>query len=240
MKLPKVSCLCPTFARVALLEEAIESFIRQDYQGERELIVCNDFYQQKLHLEHERIKVINLDERASNLGAKRNATASYATGDYLLTWGDDDVHLPSRISRMVEFVSHVQVGFALEGHHFCLYDGKMKSDPRATAGAHIISRELFYELGGIPELSFGEDVAFNERLKQRIGPWKHCDSPPQFIYRFSSGRPHISAFGPKEPDPYGRMLALAEECVKIGKEPSGQIELKPQWRQDWDGMTKDL
>jgi glycosyltransferase involved in cell wall biosynthesis len=237
---PKVSCLCPTFARVPLLEEAIESFLRQDYVGESELIVCNDFQKQTLAFDHPRVKVVNLDERAQNLGAKRNATADLATGDYFLTWGDDDVHLPSRITRMVDFVTKEVVEFALEGHHFCLYAGQMKSDPRATAGAHIISRKLYYELGRIPELSCGEDVAFNERLKERFGAWKHCSAPPQFIYRFTSGRPHISAFGPKETDPYGRMLVLAEECVQSGKEPSGLVELNPQWRQDWEGMTKDL
>jgi glycosyltransferase involved in cell wall biosynthesis len=240
MTLPKVSCLCPTFARTALLEEAIESFLRQDYQGESELIVCNDFLPQVLQFNHPKVQVINLPERTPNLGAKRNATAKYATGEFLMTWGDDDVHLASRISRMVEFVTREAVPFALEGHHFCLYAGKMKSDPRATAGAHIISRDLYYEIGQIPELSFGEDVAFNEALKARIGPWKHCDSPPQFIYRFTSGRPHVSAFGPKELDPYGRMLILAEECVRNGKEPSGEVVLQPQWRQDWVALTQGL
>ncbi len=225
---------------MALLEESIESFLRQDYQGESELIVCNDFTSHTLRLEHPQVKVVNLPERAPNLGAKRNRTAEHATGEYLMTWGDDDVHLPSRVSRMVDFIMRTGDRFALEGPHFCLYDGKMKSDPRATAGAHIIDRELFYELGQIPELSLGEDVAFNEVLRERLGTWKKCDSPPQFIYRWSSGRPHISAFGKNEPDPYARMLSLAEAAVRSGHEPDGEIELRPQWRQDWEAMTRDL
>ena len=51
LNLPKVSCICPTFARVYLLEEAIESFLRQDYKGEKELIIddgledcCGEFW----------------------------------------------------------------------------------------------------------------------------------------------------------------------------------------------------
>lgn len=238
---PKVSCLCPTFARTALLEEAIESFLRQDYEGEAELIVCNDFPAQTLRFEHPRVKMVNLPERARNLGVKRNATAQHATGVYLLTWGDDDVHLPSRISRMVNFAMKHEVTFALEGSHFCLYGGKMAKNTHSTAGAHVIEKNLYYHLGQIPEMSLGEDVAFNNKvLSHQKGVYKACDDPPQFIYRWSSGRPHISAFGAKETDPYGRMLRLAEEAVNTGKEPAGEIELKPQWRQDWEAMTKDL
>jgi len=38
----KVSCQCITYDRVELLEEAIESFLRQDYKGEKELVILND------------------------------------------------------------------------------------------------------------------------------------------------------------------------------------------------------
>ena len=100
MILPKVSCICPTFCRVYLLEEAIESFLRQDYAGEKELIVCNDFLPQELIYNHKDVKIINLPERAPNLGKKRNLSYENATGDLFLTWGDDDIHLTGRISRM--------------------------------------------------------------------------------------------------------------------------------------------
>lgn len=222
------------------MEESIESFLRQDYEGESELIVCNDFTAQTLKFDHPKVKVVNLMERTKSLGEKRNVTAKHATGDYFLTWGDDDVHLPSRITRMVNFILSSGLKFALEGHHFCLYGGQMKRDERATAGAHIVSRPLYYELGQIPETSYGEDVAFNDLVRKQEGGWKHCPEYPQFIYRWTSGRPHISAFGDKEPDPYGKMLKLAEEAVKAGKEPSGEVLLRPQWRQDWIALTQGL
>ncbi|MCL4258972.1 MAG: glycosyltransferase family 2 protein, partial [Anaerolineales bacterium] len=49
---PPVSCICPTYGRVELLEEAIESFLRQDYPGQKELIVLNDYAGQTLHFDH--------------------------------------------------------------------------------------------------------------------------------------------------------------------------------------------
>ena len=33
---PKVSCYCATYGRTKLLEEAIHSFLLQDYEGEKE------------------------------------------------------------------------------------------------------------------------------------------------------------------------------------------------------------
>ena len=43
MKNPKVSCYCATYGRVSLLEESVHSFLIQDYDGEKELIILNDF-----------------------------------------------------------------------------------------------------------------------------------------------------------------------------------------------------
>src|SRR5690606_1075446 len=100
-----VSCLCPTFGRTALLEESIASFLRQDYtDGKIELIICNDLPAQSLICRNDRIKIINLDKRCDNLGEKRNLTAAYASYEYILTWGDDDIHLPWRISACMDVI----------------------------------------------------------------------------------------------------------------------------------------
>jgi cellulose synthase/poly-beta-1,6-N-acetylglucosamine synthase-like glycosyltransferase len=38
---PPVSCFCLTYGRPCLLEEAIHSFLQQDYAGPKEMIVLN-------------------------------------------------------------------------------------------------------------------------------------------------------------------------------------------------------
>jgi GT2 family glycosyltransferase len=50
-KLP-ISYMCLTYGRPKVLEEAIESFLRQDYKGEKELVVLNDFADQTLVFDH--------------------------------------------------------------------------------------------------------------------------------------------------------------------------------------------
>ena len=58
--LPKVSCLCPTYGRPQCLEEAIFSFLTQDYQGEKELVILNDLADQTLIFDHPDVKIINV------------------------------------------------------------------------------------------------------------------------------------------------------------------------------------
>lgn len=237
--LPKVSCLCPTFARAYLLEEAVESFLRQDYEGPKELVIFNDFDQQVLEFDHPEVRVTNTSERCPSLGAKRNLTASLATGDLLLTWGDDDIHLPGRISRMV---SALQGGsYLLEGWHYCYLGGAMRLNRFATAGAHIITKELYESLGGVPETNSGEDVSFHGRIKQTLGTVSMCEDDPQFIYRWDSGRPHISAVAQQlsdSEDCYARMLQLAQGAVNSGREPRGEYRLIPHLTQDWETLAR--
>src|SRR5205807_6800276 len=68
-----VSCLCLTYGRGRLLEEAIESFLRQDWPGPKELIVLNDHPDQELVIDHPEI-LVNLPRRLRTLGEKRNKT----------------------------------------------------------------------------------------------------------------------------------------------------------------------
>lgn len=69
----RVSCLCPTYNRAPnllhLVEEAIESFSRQDYP-DKELIVCNDTPGQQLEFSHPQVRVLNVPERFATLSDK--------------------------------------------------------------------------------------------------------------------------------------------------------------------------
>jgi glycosyltransferase involved in cell wall biosynthesis len=220
-----------------LLEEAIESFLRQDYEGEKELVICNDFSKQTFIIDHPNIKMINLSQRTSNLGEKQNVTYSYATGDVFITWGDDDIHLPKRITRMVNAMNKFGEEFVFEGPHYLLYGGVLYMNPGRTSGANIITRELFYNVGGFPLMNSGEDQVFNARVAKQIGNnISVCNEPPQFLYRYSTGRAHISQWGEdkkEEITAWERMLRSSNDLINSGNEPKGVYHLKPNWSKDW-------
>src|SRR5262245_6518789 len=60
---PPVSCMCLTYGRPGILEEAIQSFLLQDYPGEKELIVLNDLAEQELACTARQVTVVNVPRR---------------------------------------------------------------------------------------------------------------------------------------------------------------------------------
>src|ERR1017187_5707985 len=96
---PPISCMCLTFGRPQrILEEAVYSFLNQDYAGPKELLILNDFAQQTIFFEHPQVTVVNLSERFGSVGEKRNAAAALCRHDLLAVWDDDDIYLPHRLS----------------------------------------------------------------------------------------------------------------------------------------------
>src|SRR4051812_36406312 len=107
-RLPPVSAICLTYGRVSILEEAIHSFLLQDYHGPKELLVLNDLASQTLRFEHPDVRVINLPLRFRTVGEKMNAAAALCSHDILFVWDDDDIYLPNRISFSIQKLSETQ------------------------------------------------------------------------------------------------------------------------------------
>jgi glycosyltransferase involved in cell wall biosynthesis len=147
MTLPYVSCICCTYNRAPeyqhLVEEGIESFLRQDYPADRrELIIHNDCPSQVLRPQvlrlgpgfiavHEgdgswtyegvgKVRVYHSPRRIGSLGEKYNFAIQQARGDLVCPWEDDDISLPWRISQGVFFLT---IGADHPGHPV-MYDPK--------------------------------------------------------------------------------------------------------------------
>jgi hypothetical protein len=108
---PPLSCICPTYGRVAQLEEAIESFLRQDYPGPKELIILNDYERQTLIFDHPEVRVINGPTRFHSVGEKYKAAAALAAHDLIVVWHDDDIYLSHRLSYTVAHLDPTKTFF---------------------------------------------------------------------------------------------------------------------------------
>jgi glycosyltransferase involved in cell wall biosynthesis len=82
--LPGVSCVCITYKRTDFLEEAIESFLRQDYSGKKELIIINDDNEQTLIFEHPEVKIYNFKDRFNSIGEKRNKSIEFSSYNLIM------------------------------------------------------------------------------------------------------------------------------------------------------------
>ena len=144
---PPVSCMCLTYGRPAILEEAIHSFLRQDYPGVKELIVLNDLPEQTLVSNEPQVTVVNVPRRFRTLGEKRNACAALAAHELLFVWDDDDIFLRRRLSYSVRMFDE-RKRFFKPSRAFMLNHDRL-SGPAANlfhSGA-CFSRSLFDEVG---------------------------------------------------------------------------------------------
>jgi glycosyltransferase involved in cell wall biosynthesis len=239
MSLPFVSCLCPTYGRPECVEEAIESFLRQDYRGAKELIVVNDLADQTLVCDHPDVRVINSKERITPLGGKFNAVAAMARGDVLFVWEDDDIYLPHRISysidRMRAGIWHTPIAW---------YEKDLGEVIPAQNLFHAnlaIERSVFWSVGGYEESDWpGIDTRLFTALTRAYGSVHTMITHHEayYVYRFgTSGRCHASTWI-NEGDTSARAERIAQDDLRTGRLTSGEIRLSPRWRRDYAGMVE--
>jgi len=234
--LPKVSCQCITYGRTNLLDEAVESFLRQDYRGEKELVILNDYKDLEIFCDIPNIKVFNFPYRIKSIGEKRNVCVSLCSGDIIFPWDDDDISLPFRISYSLEKMKNKH--YYKSNQLWFWSNGKISKDPRKNI-AHAMgawSIDLFKEVGGYPTIQSGQDQAI-EGLFRKTN-YREVEKTPldkiYYIYRFPGTKSyHLSTCG------YGKGFQEVEKYVKK-KEIKGEHKIKPHWSQDFIQMTKNL
>ena len=229
---PKISAICITYGRRRMLEEALESFLRQDYPN-KELIILNDEPLVYYEFDHPQVLIFNYQERFTAIGEKRNYATDLSTGDYLLPWDDDDIYLPNRMSFCYETLMKGNKHF---GHyqHTAVATHKDCVIKKYLMGSNCMySRQAFYDIGRYDEsivdykkVPIGEDHDLANRLKavhkRSLVPVHYKDI--FYIYRWGRS-PHLS------------FTATMREHQRRTDEESvsekGSIKLAPVWRQDY-------
>jgi glycosyltransferase involved in cell wall biosynthesis len=230
---PKVSCYCPTYGRTSFLEEAIYSFLNQDYDGEKELIVLNDLEDQTLFFDHPQVKIINSKERIIPLGKKFNECISHCSGEYIFVWDDDDIFFPWKISFSIKNIN--QNGIFHVGQGF--YEEEIKKLSLATNLFHsnlCMHKNCWINIGGYIETDKTiVDVSLFEKIKNLYNNFsqKINDEEIFYIYRWGSIKSYHSSY-------YKENISLkTQEVVKQkilnNSEPTGNIVLKPHWKYDY-------
>lgn len=238
---PPVSCICPTYGRVALLEEAIYAFLQQDYPGPKELIVLNDYDQQTLLFDHPEVRIINLPKRFHSVGEKYKAAVALASHELIFVWHDDDIYLPHRLSYTVAHFDEKTAFFKADKAWFW-NDGKLSGPERNLFhGGSGWRRALFTKVHGYPHIGQRYDVEFEQLCKTaapeavRIDPIQPADI--YYLYRWrGTASYHLSTMGTE-----GQEQQKVEQYVKTqaaqGALPQGQIQLKPHWKSDYGALV---
>lgn len=241
-----VSCLMPTFNRAPsllhLVEEAIESFLRQSYK-DSELLICNDAPGQKLTLDidNPRIKIFNLDSRLETLSDKLQFLIDQSTAKTLGTygafcrWDDDDISLPNRLAHCVRYI---QATGALEYRaESYWYDTGTLREVHSPGNTHITgvwTNDALKKIGGKypPKRCGDEDQMFNRLLAEAgINTSGEILEKKDFfyIYRWATGSRHLSGSAP-----------LICHYAALGAAPieQGTFVLRPRWYRNYVAASK--
>ncbi len=238
----RISCLAPTYNRPGirprLLDETVESFLRQDYP-DKELILLNDTPGQKLIL-HDApgVVIINHPDRFPTLSDKIELMINEASGKYLCRWDDDDICLPHRLSYSMKALQSYMGSSCLEwrstNYWYCpAHKNGAMHYINGAGNTHCMGlwdRAILDKLepkGYPPKMSGGEDQEFN-RLADLSGfAAPPCEIPAEeifYLYRWGVSQAHLSATS-------GDPVKIQRYYDEIGRAriTEGTHTIRPQW-----------
>jgi len=240
-----ISCACVTYGRVSLLEEALYSFLNQQYLGDRELIIVNDYPHQKLLFDHPMVKIFNFSKTFSTVGEKLNFAVSQCKYNTIAVWDDDDISMPNHLTNIDKFfvdgsdLLHWQRGVFFN-------DGKITSITNLGNAGIVYSKKAWEMVGKHPLENAGGDTTFIVKIKgmsKNIVLASPEDSEVSFFYYWANRSYHMSGLGADvegRPNIIERTNIHLENLRKQNKIPTGNIYLKPAWVVDYQKLLYDF
>ena len=238
-----ISCKMITYGRVDMLEESLYSFLQQNHSS-KELIIVNDYPEQKLIFDHPQVKIYNLDQTFSTIGAKENFATEKCNGEIVCQWDDDDVALPNHLDNVIEqFTDDVNI---LHWKTGVFYNEPKITEVGWIGNSGIVFRKSAWEaVGKHPIENAGYDMTFVQNL-HAYGGRKFAEMPKEkasWFYMWGGRGYHMSGQGHDvkgKPNVIQRHSLHIENLRKQGKIPTGDIVLKPHWRKDYKQMLTDF
>lgn len=247
----KYSLRTPTYGRVHTLKECLHSFLIQDYEeSEFELVIVNDYPLQKLHFDHPRVKIFNLDKTFDTIGEKENFTIENCSGERIITWDDDDIALSNHLKNIDKFwQDDTNILFWATAAYY--------NEPNITSlcpvgnSGMVFSKKAWERVGKSPILNAGGDMVFANSIK-RLDTTKIVFATPDnkdvsWFYRWSlpsgPGVYHQSGMGNDTEDRENVVKRNAQHVEyhrKMGNIPTGDIYLKPSWKLDYQQILNDF
>jgi 2-polyprenyl-3-methyl-5-hydroxy-6-metoxy-1,4-benzoquinol methylase len=238
MEYPFISCKCITYGRVNTLEEALHSFLQQDYPGKKELIIVNDYPLQKLVFDHPEVKIFNLDETFTTIGEKENFATEQCSADIVVQWDDDDIALPHHLRNIAKFWN--DDASVLHWARGVYYNEPAVTEITFIGNSGLVFNKKFWkQIGGHPFENAGYDMTFIERLHAAANPIFASpeDADVSWFYMWGGRGYHQSGQGhdvPGRPNVIQRYSEYIESLRAAGKIPTGEIVLNPHWDKDYN------
>lgn len=188
-----ISVLTLTYQRHDLLEEAIESFLRQDFTGESEMLIVNDSPKVEYVFEHPHVHIINLKKRFSSIGQKLKYGISQCKYDYIYRLDDDDLLTPWALRNTWEdIVAHPGFEIYRSNGHYYFEHNQFKKMYNSINNGNVYTKQYLSRIE-IPNISYGEDNVMTFQNNAKI--YESSREQKTMIYRWGMNTFHISGMG---------------------------------------------
>lgn len=237
-----ITAICVTYARTALLENALSDLQDQDAR-DYEILVFNTCPKQKLEIECD-TTIINCDVRPPSLGEARNMAIKEALNERIVICDDDDAYLPHFIKTFQENWDDDLDWIWLTKRLWA--EGK---ELRGIVGAchggcFGFTKKAWAAVGGYPALTVGEDRVLVSKITQQFkGKKVEIEGIPPFICRTGQGSYHISGLGEDNDERMPAHHRIEADFIRrLGNrsERTGTIVLKPHADIDWSAKAAEF
>jgi glycosyltransferase involved in cell wall biosynthesis len=219
-----ISVLTLTYKRHHLLEEAIESFLKQEFPPECEMVIINDNPEVDYVYDHPRVFIINHKERFSSIATKLEWGYKQCKYNHIYRLDDDDLLTPWALKN-ASIDIETNPGFDIyrsEGMYFFMHNKFDKESSNINNGN--IYTKTYLDRITWPNKSGDEDadITFGHKAKIYESELKHT-----MIYRWGMNTLHISGMGKQTNEV---ILAQADKVLDNTK---GIIQLNPKFINDY-------
>lgn len=219
-----ISVLTITYKRPHLLEEAIESFLRQRRVAGAEMVIINDNPEVDYVYDHPSIKIFNVKERFPSIAAKLKWGYKQCTHNFIYRLDDDDLLAPEAIYNVAVTVIESALDYDIyrSKDHFFFVNNKFEKKSSNINNGNVYTKKYLNRITW-PHKSGDEDAEITFSNGAVI-----CEKvPTSMIYRWGMETLHISGMGIQ---PSEVILAQAD---KVLTEPGGVIQLNPHFDNDY-------
>ena len=224
-----ISVLTITYKRHHLLEEAIQSFLSQEFTGECEMVVINDNVDVDYIYNHPKVRIINHKERFPSISAKLEWGYKQCNYPYIYRLDDDDLITPwglSNVAKDIEEHPGHEI-YRSRGMYFFVNNRFEKESDNINNGN--VYTKAYLDRIKFPNRSGDEDnfITYGHNAEIYQSKLKHT-----MIYRWGMNTFHISGLGQVENS------VILDHADVVLDNTKGEIKLNPHFNNNYYDQLK--
>jgi glycosyltransferase involved in cell wall biosynthesis len=223
-----ISVLTITYKRHHLLEEAIESFLRQENKiptsKQREMVIINDNADVDYVFDHPLVRIINHKERFPSIAAKLEWGYKQCKFDNVYRLDDDDLLAPWALDNACfDIVHHPGYEIYRSSGMYFFVNNKFEKESDNINNGNIYTKAYLDRIK-FPDKSGNEDADITFSNNATIYESKLKNT---MLYRWGMNTFHISGLG-EQPN-----HVILDYADKVLDNRTGVVELKPNFKADY-------